>query len=52
MVKIMNQPDTREQMERQGAEPVTNTPAEFASFIREEWKRYGTVIKAAGLKIE
>ena len=52
LVAAMNQPDTREQMERQGAEPVSSTPAAFASFVREEWNRYGPVIRAAGLKIE
>jgi tripartite-type tricarboxylate transporter receptor subunit TctC len=52
LAKVMNQPDTREQIERQGAEPVTSTPAEFASFIREEWDRFGPAIKAAGLKVE
>lgn len=52
LVMVMNQPETREQMERQGAEPVTSTSAAFAAFIREEWNRYGPVIKAAGLKVE
>jgi len=49
---VMNQPDTRELVERQGADPVTSTPAEFAKFIREEWDRFGQAIKAAKLTVE
>ena len=52
LVKVMNQPDTRELVERQGAEAVASTPAEFAKFIREEWDRFGQAIKAAKLKVE
>jgi tripartite-type tricarboxylate transporter receptor subunit TctC len=49
LVKVMAQPEMREQFERQGAEPRASTPSEFAKFIREEWDRYGPVIKAAGV---
>ena len=35
-----------------GYEPVGNTPAEFASFIRAELERWPRVIKAAGIKSE
>ncbi len=52
LVKVMNQPDTRELVERQGADPIASTPAEFTKFIREEWDRFGQAIKAAGLKVE
>ena len=52
LIKVMNQPDTRELIERQGADPVTSTPAEFGRFIREEWDRFGQAIKAAKLKVE
>jgi tripartite-type tricarboxylate transporter receptor subunit TctC len=49
LVKVMAQPEMREQFERQGAEPRASTPSEFAKFIREEWDRYGPVIRAAGV---
>lgn len=35
-----------------GYEPVGNTPAEFARFIRAELERWPKVIKAAGIKSE
>ena len=48
----MKQPDTREQIERQGGDPVISGPEEFAKFIREEWDRFGEAIRAAKLKAE
>lgn len=52
LMKAMNQPETREIMNRQGAEVVTNTPEEFLRFVQEETRKFGPVIKAAGLKVE
>lgn len=52
LVQAMKQPDTREQIERQGGDPVVSTPEEFAKFIREEWDRFGGAIRAANLKVE
>jgi tripartite-type tricarboxylate transporter receptor subunit TctC len=51
-LKTMAQPGTRELIERQGGEPVTSTPQEFAKFIRDEWNRFGVAIKAAQLQVE
>ena len=36
----------------QGAEPRTNTPAEFARFVRDEYERIGKVAKLAGIVAE
>jgi len=52
LVKVMKDPATRELMERQGGDPVVTTPQEFVRFIREEYARFGTAIKLAGLKVE
>jgi tripartite-type tricarboxylate transporter receptor subunit TctC len=52
LVKVMQEPATREQMERQGGDPVINTPAEFARFIKEEYARFGEAIRLANLKVE
>jgi tripartite-type tricarboxylate transporter receptor subunit TctC len=51
-LKAMEQADTREQIQRQGGDPVTSTPDEFAKFIRIEWDRFGAAIKAAKLKVD
>jgi len=52
LVKVVNNPATRELLERQGGDPVTNTPAEFVKFINEEYARFGQAIKLANLKVE
>jgi tripartite-type tricarboxylate transporter receptor subunit TctC len=48
----MKDPATRELMERQGGDPAATTPEEFVRFIREEYARFGTAIRLAGLKVE
>jgi tripartite-type tricarboxylate transporter receptor subunit TctC len=45
-------PDVREKMLNMGAEPVGNTPAEFATFIRAEAEKYARVIKASGARVD
>jgi tripartite-type tricarboxylate transporter receptor subunit TctC len=38
-VKLVNTPEIYEALIAQGTDPETNTPAEFARFIREEVSR-------------
>jgi tripartite-type tricarboxylate transporter receptor subunit TctC len=45
-------PDVRERALAAGAEPYTDSPEEFAAFIREETKKWAEVIKAAGVKLQ
>ena len=45
-------PDLREKMTHLGAEPVGNTPEEFAAYIRAEADKYGKVIRASGAKVD
>lgn len=52
MEKALADPATRELMERQGGEPVTNTPQEMLRVIREDYARMGQAIKLAKLKVE
>jgi tripartite-type tricarboxylate transporter receptor subunit TctC len=52
LLKTMQDPETRTLIQRQGGDPVTSTPEEFAKFIRSEWDSFGAAIKAAKLKVE
>ena len=52
VVKLVNAPDVRQALITLGADPETNTPEEFARFIREEVARAARVVKAAGIKPE
>ena len=45
-------PEVRERALAAGAEPLANSPQEFAAFIRAETKKWSEVIKAAGVKLE
>jgi tripartite-type tricarboxylate transporter receptor subunit TctC len=44
--------DTREALDKAGAEPLTGTPADLAAMIRDGIPKYAKVIKAAGVKPE
>ena len=50
-LQVMAMPTVREKLVGQGMEPLTSTPAEFASFIRSEIERLGKVVKASGATI-
>ena len=52
LVKVFETPATRELFERQGADPVTSTPAEFKKFVAEEYARFTQAIRLANLKPE
>ena len=43
-------PELRENIRRQGAEPVGSTPQQFAAFIKSEAQKWSQVIKRAGLE--
>lgn len=49
---ILNTQDLRESLAKQGAEVRTNSPDEFATFIRTEKARWAKVVKDANVKIE
>jgi tripartite-type tricarboxylate transporter receptor subunit TctC len=52
MSKALSDPTTREQMERQGGEPVISAPAEMLRVIKEDYARMGQAIRLAKLKVE
>ncbi|MDP1716890.1 MAG: tripartite tricarboxylate transporter substrate-binding protein, partial [Burkholderiales bacterium] len=52
LLKVIADPLTRELLERQGGEPVTSTPAEFAAFIAKEHDRFRSAIKIAKLDVQ
>ena len=52
IVRAMALPDVRERLATLGFEPVTDTPEQFAIWIRSEIAKWGRVIRAANIKIE
>ena len=51
-VTIIHRPDFLERLERDGIEPVGNTPEQFAAQIKRDIERWGKIVRAAGVKPE
>jgi tripartite-type tricarboxylate transporter receptor subunit TctC len=51
LVAIAKSPEMKEPFERNGADPVTTTPAELTKLMKVELDKYSKVIKAANIKI-
>ena len=52
IVALVGTAETRDALDKAGAEPLTSTPAELAAMIRDGVAKYAAVIKAAGIKPE
>ena len=52
VARILKIPEIREKLIQQGADPVGNTPDEFAAYMRSETGRWAIVVKASGAKAE
>ena len=50
--KVVNTPDVKESLGRQGLEPQTSTPEQFAAFIHGEVEKNAKLIKLIGMKAE
>ncbi|MEA3192307.1 MAG: putative tricarboxylic transport rane protein [Betaproteobacteria bacterium] len=52
VAKVVNTPEVKARLASQGIIISTNSPAEFAQFVREDNSRWGKVIREAGIKGE
>jgi tripartite-type tricarboxylate transporter receptor subunit TctC len=52
LVKALQYPDVKERLITEGADPIGNTPEEFAAFMRTETAKWANVVKASGMKAE
>ncbi len=50
--RSLRSPEMIERLTSQGADPVGNSPEEFAVFVREEIAKWAKVVKASGAKVE
>ncbi|NBS58206.1 MAG: hypothetical protein EBS65_14390 [Betaproteobacteria bacterium] len=50
--KVMNTTTVKDRMNTQGFERLSMTPADFATFLRNDLAKWGKVVKAAGLRSE
>ncbi len=52
VAKSLNTPAVRERLMAQGADPVGNTPEQFAALIRSETVKWAKVVKDSGAKVD
>jgi tripartite-type tricarboxylate transporter receptor subunit TctC len=52
VTKILQLPDVRQRFVSDGADPVGNSPEEFAKYLRSELDKWAKVARAAGIKQE
>jgi tripartite-type tricarboxylate transporter receptor subunit TctC len=52
VARIVHLPDVTQRFQRDGAEAVGSTPAEFAAFLKAETGKWGKVIRDAGIRAE
>jgi len=52
VAEIIALPDVRRNLEIEGAQPVGNTPEQFAAFVASERAKWAKLVKDADLKIE
>ncbi len=52
LAKIMNQPELRERLERDGLEPGYSTPEQLAAYIKADAERWGKVIRSSGATVD
>jgi tripartite-type tricarboxylate transporter receptor subunit TctC len=52
LTKIAQSPEMKEQFERNGADPVTATPAELVKLMKSELVKYSDVIKKGNIKLQ
>jgi tripartite-type tricarboxylate transporter receptor subunit TctC len=51
-VTIIRRPDFLERLDKDGIEPVANTPEEFAAQIKTDLARWAKIVEAAGAKLD
>jgi tripartite-type tricarboxylate transporter receptor subunit TctC len=52
ILNVVAQPAARDQLLKMGFEVLSNTPQEYAAFLKQEHARWGKVVKDLGLKAE
>ena len=52
MARALQLPDVRARLTAEGAEPVGNTPDEFAARLKDEFAKWAKTIKAAGIRVD
>jgi len=49
---VMKEPELRAKLAATGVVPATDTPAEFAKYLADEYARWGRIIREKGIKAQ
>jgi tripartite-type tricarboxylate transporter receptor subunit TctC len=52
ITRALQLPEVRARLAAEGAEPVGNTPGEFAQRLKDEFAKWAKIITAAGIKVD
>ena len=52
IVKIIDEPDTKERLAALGLEPVGDSPAQFSAQLKVEMEKWTKIIRAANIKVQ
>ena len=52
LLKVLQDPDVRSGLDKAAIEPLGTGPAEAAAFVEKEYKKWGEVIKTAGIRTD
>lgn len=52
LVQVLSQPEIRDKLKQQGAEPIGNTPTEFKAQIDAEYNKMKAIVDKKGIKLE
>jgi tripartite-type tricarboxylate transporter receptor subunit TctC len=52
IVRVLQAPDMRDAISRDGAEPVGSTPEALGAYFRREVEKYAKVIRTANVQVE
>ncbi|ABM58640.1 Bug family tripartite tricarboxylate transporter substrate binding protein [Verminephrobacter eiseniae] len=52
MQKVLKTPDVQHKLLSEGSTPMGGTPRQFADFIRAEHRKWGTLIRQAGIRLD
>ena len=52
VARATKDPKVRAAIDKEGAEPVGNTPAEFNAYLKEEYARWSEVVRVSGARVD
>jgi len=52
VVQVLTAPEMVQFLREQGADPIGNTPEQFAAFLREDTERWADVVRRSGARME